>query len=328
MASTDLLRGDRSEAVRDLQRRLAGHGFDLRDDEPGCFGPATDAAVRSFQERRGLRADGVCGRQTWSAIVEAGLALGDRMLYLRRPMLRGDDVRALQRRLNALGFDAGREDGILGDDTSRAVRDFQRNAGLAVDGICGAATLQALERLGGLAAGSVATVREREALRRGRHTLSTRRVLVAVTPGLDALGGAVTHELAERGAAVLLDASGADDSAVAAAANGFAADLCLAVRTADEPQVTLSYFGTGDFRSETGHRVAATIQEEISSTLDAAAPTPKTYALLRETRMAAVLLEVPREAARLGDVVRSSGQVGRAIAEGVRRGVEEPLPDP
>ena len=37
-------------------------------------------------------------------------------------MLRGDDVSELQRRLNALGFDAGREDGILGPETEAALR--------------------------------------------------------------------------------------------------------------------------------------------------------------------------------------------------------------
>ena len=45
-------------------------------------------------------------------------------------MLRGDDVGELQRRLGALGFDAGRVDGIFGPHTERALVDFQRNVGL------------------------------------------------------------------------------------------------------------------------------------------------------------------------------------------------------
>ena len=75
-------------------------------------------------------------------------------------MLRGDDVAELQRRLNALGFDAGREDGILGPETEARAVEFQRNAGLAPDGICGPATLAALDHVGSLAEGSVASVRE------------------------------------------------------------------------------------------------------------------------------------------------------------------------
>ncbi len=68
-------------------------------------------------------------------------------------MLRGDDVAELQRRLNALGFDAGREDGILGPETETALREFQRNAGATADGVCGPATLAAIARVSGLAGG-------------------------------------------------------------------------------------------------------------------------------------------------------------------------------
>ena len=45
-------------------------------------------------------------------------------------MQRGDDVADLQQRLSTLGFDTGRVDGIFGDRTSRALAEFQRNAGL------------------------------------------------------------------------------------------------------------------------------------------------------------------------------------------------------
>ena len=71
---------------------------------------------------RGLRVDGICGRETWSALVESGFRSATGCSTCSRPMLRGDDVAELQRRLNALGFDAGREDGILGDDTTGALR--------------------------------------------------------------------------------------------------------------------------------------------------------------------------------------------------------------
>ena len=62
-------------------------------------------------------------------------------------MLRGDDVAELQQRLCTLGFDTGRVDGIFGDATVRALDEFQRNAGLPVDGIVGGATLKELVRL-------------------------------------------------------------------------------------------------------------------------------------------------------------------------------------
>ena len=98
-------------------------------------------------------------------------------------MLRGDDVAELQRRLNALGFDAGREDGILGPETETALRQFQRNAGTTADGVCGPATLAAIARVSGLAAGSVASVREREDLRRAPRRLDGLRVFLVAEPG-------------------------------------------------------------------------------------------------------------------------------------------------
>ena len=64
--------GSEGEPVRDLQRRLATLGLDLSGAEPGGFCDITAAAVRAFQEERGLRVDGICGPQTWSALVESG----------------------------------------------------------------------------------------------------------------------------------------------------------------------------------------------------------------------------------------------------------------
>ncbi|MEB3121355.1 MAG: peptidoglycan-binding protein [Snowella sp.] len=52
---------------------------------------------------------------------------------LRRGV-KGDDVKALQKVLNALGFNAGDEDGDFGPDTEKAVRAFQLKAGITVDG--------------------------------------------------------------------------------------------------------------------------------------------------------------------------------------------------
>src|SRR5207249_5374799 len=94
----------------------------------------------------------------------------------------GDDVRTLQSSLNLLGFDAGREDGIFGDRTDRALREFQRNVGLPADGIAGATTLEALVRLRPVGPGpGRSTVREREALRRLSVTLQSARI--ALDPG-------------------------------------------------------------------------------------------------------------------------------------------------
>src|SRR5262249_24914926 len=197
--------GSSGEAVRDLQERLLALGYDVSSDRLGSFGTSTAHALSTFQDTRGLRRDGVCDQETWSALVESGYTLGDRLLYRATPMLRGDDARELQRRLNALGFDAWRGDGIFGDRTAGALGEFQRNAGIAADGVCGPQTLSALVRLSGaslegLVEGSVASVRELESLRRGPHTLTGRRVFVAAEPGFERLATAVVRALLVDGA--------------------------------------------------------------------------------------------------------------------------------
>jgi N-acetylmuramoyl-L-alanine amidase len=327
-AETALQRGESGEAVRDLQRRLAGLGHDCSADEPGELGPATETAVRAFQQRRGLVVDGLCGPQTWAALVESGFSLGDRTLYFRQPMLRGDDVTELQRQLNALGFDAGREDGILGEQTAAAVSEFQRNVGLAPDGFCGWTTVAALRRVGSLAAGSVASVREREMLRRGPHGLGGKRVFVTAAPGFEALGDAVCRGLVDAGAGALLDSSGSDDSTTAAAANQFGAALFLELRPGVGDEGCLcTYFSSGTFRSEAGYRVAAAVQDELAGVLATAhEPCGKAYGILRETRMAAVVCELVErgDVEGMRNVVARAGDVSRAIVRGVRRGVEEP----
>ncbi len=142
----DLSRGDRGKEVLDVQTRLRGQGFQLgREGVDGFFGPHTEGAVLSFQQERGLLADGRVGANTWREIVEAGYTLGDRLLYLREPPFRGDDVLQLQVKLNLLGFNAGAERGVLDEDVERAVLDFQQNAGVPVDGIVGESTLRKLE---------------------------------------------------------------------------------------------------------------------------------------------------------------------------------------
>jgi len=141
-------RGDRGPAVEDIQQRLLALGFDLGPTGvDGVFLGQTLAAVRSFQRERSLSEDGSVGDETWAALVDATFRLGDRLLYLKIPYLHGVDVRTLQGALNVLGFPCGELDGIFGAFTERAVREFQANVGLPVDGIAGADTVGALERL-------------------------------------------------------------------------------------------------------------------------------------------------------------------------------------
>ena len=131
-------KGDSGPEVADIQSRLTALRAEIDGEElVGVFGSSTAAAVRWFQHDRHLQVDGLVGPDTWEQLVEAGWRLGDRTLYHRAPMYRGDDVREIQRMLNALGFDSGKEDGFYGPRTDGALRLFQRNVGDEPDGIVG-----------------------------------------------------------------------------------------------------------------------------------------------------------------------------------------------
>ncbi len=110
------------------------------------FTEATVATVEAFQRSRGLAITGVVDDITWARLLEAGWRLGDRLLYLVNPYLRGDDVAELQVRLSQLGFDPGRVDGVFGPLLDRALSEFQRNCAIETNGTLTQRTLIELRR--------------------------------------------------------------------------------------------------------------------------------------------------------------------------------------
>lgn len=290
------------------------------------FGPATEVAVRSFQERRGLLVDGICGRQTWSSLVEAGYRLGDRLLYLRTPYLRGDDVADLQRRLGALGFDAGRVDGIFGPDSDRALRSFQRNAGLTVDGICGPTTTLSLNRLRSKGPElDAAAVRESVRWASGRPNLAGTKIALGEYGGLGGVLRELQLALRNEGAIATL-LSHPDASILAGQVNATHADVFVGVAlSAAGRACRAAYWGAHGTVSPAGRRLAGLLLDELS--LRGAGtdgpPAPMNTSILRETRMTAVSLELgpPRFA------VERAAVAAAAVARGMARWVDKPCLD-
>ena len=142
LAVTETARAVGDPGVAALQVALRAHGV-YRGPVDGLRGPATTAAVKQLQRRARLVADGVVGPRTRAALGRryGRPRLGSRLL---KHGAAGWDVAALQFLLAWHGFPSGKFDGKLGPRTARALRRYQRWAGLSVDGIAGPATLAAL----------------------------------------------------------------------------------------------------------------------------------------------------------------------------------------
>ncbi|MEE9178514.1 MAG: peptidoglycan-binding protein [Acidimicrobiia bacterium] len=288
--------GDEGPPIRDIQDRLAALGIESADDVRGVFGDFTLDAVMAFQKAKGLDVDGIVGPDTWRSLYEAGYRLGDRLVFMRRPMVRGEDVAELQSRLNSLGFDSGKADGIFGPDTETAVIDFQHNRNLAEDGKVGPEVVTEIRLVsrGDMKEGRHA-LREREWLRRLPPTVAGTRVY------LDA-GCRDPHETrqawaAASGAAIAIqDAGGlpmmsrSQDTQLperlrARRANRMGSDLIIAFRINPADEDCVFYFATDHSISAAGEQLARSLSSVVGGRVEGRAS-----AMLKETRAPAAVI--------------------------------------
>ena len=214
---------------------------------------------------------------------------------LAAPNLRGDDVADLQAQLSRLGFDAGRIDGIFGPSTAHALTDFQRNCGMAADGICGADTVRALSvltRQSGSGPG-VSVVRELDQLRTVARSLAEMRIVVGQFGGLSALSRQVVQTLRQRGALVVTSDE-PDASSQARAANRFAASVYVGFESRPGDASVVHFYQVPEFESAGGRALADRITRSCARRehLDPLVVRGMRLPVLRETRMPAVLIAV------------------------------------
>jgi murein DD-endopeptidase MepM/ murein hydrolase activator NlpD len=143
LAAAPTAAAGRDSGVAALQVALHSRGL-YQGAIDGVKGPATTTAIKRFQRREGLTPDGAPNAQTRTALGRYG-----RHILGSRPLARGAsgwDVAALQFLLAWHGFPSATIDGGLGEHTDRALRRFQRWAGLEPDGVAGPTTYAALRR--------------------------------------------------------------------------------------------------------------------------------------------------------------------------------------
>ena len=147
-SGTTLKLNSQGTKVTQLQQDLKQLGY-YYAEITGNFGEKTEAAVKKFQQAKGLTADGVAGASTLNAIAAAITAAGGSTssgtgISGMKLGSTGDDVRALQQNLTTLGYYYGDITGRYGSLTQQAVKKFQKAKGLTADGVAGASTVSAI----------------------------------------------------------------------------------------------------------------------------------------------------------------------------------------
>ena len=318
-------RGDRGAAVAAVQVTLASLGL-MRPD-PGAdpeqaeFDSTTDAAVRTFQQQRGLLVDGKVGAATMRALNDSRWALGDRTLtYTLSAAMTGDDVLALQLRLLEMGYDTGRPDGVFGPRTDASVREYQRNRGLPDDGVFGRDTFRDLSRIGRMVSGGRPVyLREYQAIRQSGPRLRGKRIVIDPAHGGDDPGWSVgdaraadlVYDIARRlegrmaatGMATFLTRGAHQNPSPeerAGVANDVDADLLISLHIdgAESPRdagIATFHFGTDAGHTSTmGETLALLVQRELvaRTQLTDCRAHHRPWDILRLTRMPAVQIEL------------------------------------
>ena len=165
---TGLAKGRFGDDVVSLQEKLISAGFTPKGGADGHFGPATEAALKAYQEAEGLAVSGIADELTVAHLLNAGQeapaeegdepkeVVEDPTLAPEIAELAGvanGSVGAAAKAVQQLLIDAGVElrggaDGVFGPVSQAALKNFQRSRGLEASGVADEATLFALTTTG------------------------------------------------------------------------------------------------------------------------------------------------------------------------------------
>lgn len=268
--------------------------------------------IRSFQQARGLHVTGELNDATIRALDESRWKLGDRSLYLQNsPLMRGDDVAALQSRLTEMGFNCGRVDGIFGEATENAVKEFQKSVGVKVDGKCGPATIIALIRLTKIVSGGAPSALRESALQKNRGPALANKVIV-IDPASEEHEKEIVYDIAQRiegrllalGASIFLTRGAQNNPSEAeriSFTNERGADLLISLHVDKHSNsaargVATFFYGSDQHgvHSIVGERFASLVQRELCARTDFlnCRTHAKTWDSLRLTKAPAVRVDL------------------------------------
>ena len=141
LADTYIRLGSTGSEVSDLQTALKALGY-YAGDITGHAGEKTVTAIKAFQSKYGLTADGVAGPDTLEKIQT--VYSGSSSSASSASWIGADTVKEVQTMLKAIGLYTGEITGSIGSKTDAAIRSFQKKYGLTVDGIPGTQTISKL----------------------------------------------------------------------------------------------------------------------------------------------------------------------------------------
>ena len=161
VAGASMRKGNTGDSVGEVQEQLKALGY-YKGDITKTYDTATQSAVKAFQKKNGLTADGVAGQATRALLASADAIAADATATPSpsptptpaptytvpgttvKQGSEGEDAKTVQRRLKELKYYTGNIDGKFGRASANALKKFQENNGLEADGIAGQGTYTVL----------------------------------------------------------------------------------------------------------------------------------------------------------------------------------------
>jgi peptidoglycan hydrolase-like protein with peptidoglycan-binding domain len=135
--------GSKGKTVEEIQQQLKNLGL-FQGEITGFFGPQTATAVKKFQVKKGLHADGVVGNGTYKYLFESVNKTQSSSAKTESDTKHVISIKDIQTALKKLGYYTSTVDGVSGSNTENAIKKFQKANKLTADGIVGNGTSKLL----------------------------------------------------------------------------------------------------------------------------------------------------------------------------------------